>query len=197
MKSSPPALSGIPESSASSLEGRCCIECAHDLRGITTKTCPECGRPFNPDDPRTTGTIGTNRYRRWLIGTSVLLYYASWLALLSSFVYSAIGGHWILLFLLAIASVPFILLQFILLALPLQEIAWRRRLVGFLVPLVSLSICVTNWPVAVSLRMHRTAMAKIADRVANGEVISGPTRVGIFRFRQIRMSRGKTGSAFS
>ena len=191
-----PDLQSIPASSTPPLQGRCCIECAQTLQGLTTNTCPECGRRFNPDDPRTTATIGTNRYRRWLIGTSVLLYYASWLALLSSFVYSAIGGDWLLLFLLAIASMPFILLQFILLALPLQEIAWRRRLVGFLVPLVSLSICVTNWPVAVSLRMHRTAMAKIADRVANGEVISGPTRVGIFRFRQIRMSRGKDRVGF-
>ena len=117
-----------PPSNPEALHGRGCIGCAHELQGLTTDACPECGRPFNPNDPRTTANIATNRYRRWLIGTCRLLYYASWLALLLIFVYSAIGGYWLLLFMLAIAAVPLILLQFILLALPLQPISWQRRL---------------------------------------------------------------------
>ena len=178
------------------LHGRCCIGCAHELQRLTTDACPECGRPFNPNDPRTTANIATNRYRRWLIGTCRLLYYGSWLALLLIFVYSAIGGYWLLLFMLAIAAVPLILLQFILLALPLQPISWQRRLAGYLVPLVFLSIAVNDWPVVLSFKLHQTAMTKIADRVAGGEVISGPTNVGIFRFRQIRMSRGGDAVGF-
>ena len=193
---STPDLPSIPASSGPLLRGRCCIGCAHELQGLTTDACPECGRPFNPNDPRTTANIAANRYRRWLIGTCRLLYYASWLALLLIFVYSAIGGYWLLLFMLAIAAVPLILLQFILLALPLQPISWQRRLAGYLVPLVFLSIGVTDWPVVLSFKLHQTAMTKIADRVAGGEVISGPTNVGIFRFRQIRMSQGGDAVGF-
>ncbi len=185
-----------PPSNLEALHGRCCIDCGHFLEGLGSNACPECGRPFNPDDPRTTRNITTNRYRRWLIGTCRIFYYASWLALLLIFVYSALWGDWLILFLLAIASAPFILLQFILLALPLQRISWRRRFAGFLVPLVFLSICVTNWPVVLSFKLHRAALTKIADRVANGEVITGPTTVGILRFRQIRMAQGRDRVGF-
>jgi len=28
-----------------------CIDCQYSLRGLTSNACPECGRPFNPDNP--------------------------------------------------------------------------------------------------------------------------------------------------
>lgn len=30
-----------------------CLNCFYDLRGLPTGRCPECGRAFDPDDPRT------------------------------------------------------------------------------------------------------------------------------------------------
>jgi hypothetical protein len=30
-----------------------CANCFYSLHGLTEHRCPECGRPFNPDDPRT------------------------------------------------------------------------------------------------------------------------------------------------
>jgi hypothetical protein len=30
-----------------------CLGCGYDLRGLTENRCPECGRPFDPDDPGT------------------------------------------------------------------------------------------------------------------------------------------------
>jgi hypothetical protein len=29
-----------------------CLKCGYDLRGITMHGCPECGREFDPNDPR-------------------------------------------------------------------------------------------------------------------------------------------------
>ena len=30
-----------------------CLSCGYDLRTVTRRRCPECARPFDPDDPRT------------------------------------------------------------------------------------------------------------------------------------------------
>ncbi len=30
-----------------------CLSCGYDLRSATKRRCPECARPFDPDDPRT------------------------------------------------------------------------------------------------------------------------------------------------
>ena len=29
----------------------CCHDCRYDLRQLDSRTCPECGRAFDPDDP--------------------------------------------------------------------------------------------------------------------------------------------------
>lgn len=43
---------------------RICLGCKYDLRGLDTPRCPECGRPFDPDDPTTTGPVPWHR-RPW------------------------------------------------------------------------------------------------------------------------------------
>jgi hypothetical protein len=35
-----------------------CLGCGYDLRGLTSRQCPECGRAFNPADPATMGPRG-------------------------------------------------------------------------------------------------------------------------------------------
>jgi hypothetical protein len=35
-----------------------CLGCLYPLGGLPEPRCPECGRPFDPDDPKTFGTVG-------------------------------------------------------------------------------------------------------------------------------------------
>lgn len=38
-----------------------CLGCGYSLRGISTANCPECGRTFDPGDPRTYGPRSARR----------------------------------------------------------------------------------------------------------------------------------------
>ena len=38
-----------------------CWTCGYSLQALTSTRCPECGRPFNPADPKTTNTSGHHR----------------------------------------------------------------------------------------------------------------------------------------
>jgi hypothetical protein len=52
---------------AANFSGRCC-QCNYQLRGLTSRRCPECGREFDPHDPETFysgNSIG--RLRKWWI----------------------------------------------------------------------------------------------------------------------------------
>ncbi len=42
-----------------------CAECGYLLRGLPTARCPECGRPFDLDDPTTFAVQNAAAKRRW------------------------------------------------------------------------------------------------------------------------------------
>src|SRR5438105_2001693 len=45
-----------------------CLSCHYALRGLMENRCPECGRAFDPGDPRTMNLGPRSRWARWLIG---------------------------------------------------------------------------------------------------------------------------------
>ena len=179
------------ESPNARTDDRCCIGCGHVLQGVTSRICSECGRGFDPDDPRTTARVGNWGLRRGLIGTCRVLHWAFPLFAAALILYSGLGGHWLLVAMIVVCSFPLVLLQFGLLALPIQPISMRRRMLGYVVLLVVVSIPFTDWPVRATFMMHRGALQAIADRVHAGEALPRETRVGILRFRQIRQSRNQ------
>src|SRR5947209_10731114 len=72
----------MPEAAATSLaipEGARCAGCGYALRGLTTPTCPECGRGFDPGDAGTMWTSGTRWSHR---GMSLLNFLAGWPAIM-------------------------------------------------------------------------------------------------------------------
>ena len=177
------------ETSNARTDDRCCIGCGHVLQGATSRICSECGRGFDPDDPRTTARVGNRGFRRGLIRICSVLYWAFLIFAFAVTLYSFVGGHWILVGMLVVCSLPLALLQFTLLALPIQPISMRRRVLGCLVPLVVVSVPFTDWPMRANFMIHRNALQAIADRAYAGETFPRDTRVGILRFRQIRQSR--------
>ncbi|MDB4632991.1 hypothetical protein OAG01_00960 [bacterium] len=179
------------ESPNARTDDRCCIGCGHVLQGVTSLICSECGRGFDPDDPRTTARVGNWGLRRGLIGTCRVLHWAFLLFAAALILYSGLGGHWLLVAMIVVCSFPLVLLQFGLLALPNQPISMRRRMLGYVVLLVVVSIPFTDWPVRATFMMHRGALQAIADRVHAGEALPRETRVGILRYRQIRQSRNQ------
>src|SRR5690349_18712264 len=44
-----------------------CLGCGYCLRGLHTQQCPECGREFDPSDPRTYGMRGVSALDRWML----------------------------------------------------------------------------------------------------------------------------------
>ena len=179
------------ESPNARTDDRCCIGCGHVLQGATSRICSECGRGFDPDDPRTTARVGNRGFRRGLIRICSVLHWAFLIFAFAVTLYSFVGGHWILVGMLVVCILPLVLLQFTLLALPIQPISMRRRVLGYLVPLVVVSIPFTDWPLRANFMIHRNALQAIADRAYAGETFPRDTRVGILRFRQIRQSRNE------
>ena len=53
---------------SSSTDTAFCLGCGYFLRNLPTQTCPECGRPFDPADPRTMSLGHPLRpWQRWLL----------------------------------------------------------------------------------------------------------------------------------
>ena len=49
-----------------------CLGCKYDLRKLTITACPECGRPFDPSNPRTYRRAFHHRWRAYLIAAAAL-----------------------------------------------------------------------------------------------------------------------------
>jgi hypothetical protein len=43
-----------------------CLSCKYDLSHLTEHRCPECGREFDPNDPKSFETLKSARRRAWM-----------------------------------------------------------------------------------------------------------------------------------
>ena len=50
-----------------------CLTCGYILRGLSTNTCPECGRSFDPNDPTTFDSLPKLRRRKRRTGLAIAL----------------------------------------------------------------------------------------------------------------------------
>src|SRR5262245_7833529 len=99
---------------------RHCRDCGHLLRGAVSRRCPECGRPFDPEDARTTSA---HPFSEWRVSLASLARLMTWVAAVVAgaiFVCSALGFGFDLrwLFVLVLPLAPALLLTLILIALP-------------------------------------------------------------------------------
>ncbi len=98
-----------PVSSSESTE-RYCRDCGYSLHRLGTAKCPECGRPFDPDDPTTFASRSRRRQLRRIENRLVLAGLAMALLVLGIFHLDLLWLLFILTGLAAVLSSPIIIL---------------------------------------------------------------------------------------
>ena len=173
---------------------RFCISCKHSLRGISSRRCPECGRAFDPNDPRTTAPNTT--YKLWLVLEAAcrFLICASGFLVALSFIVSMVGTGRMLIWMLAFLVSPVLLFLLLVIMLPCVALSRRYRISGVVLLALLTSIVWTDWPLYISFAFHKSAMNKLAAQAMAGEVVVTPQRVGMFRFHNIKhLPNGNVG----
>jgi hypothetical protein len=170
---------------------RFCLSCRYPLAGLAHHTCPECGRTFNPLDPRTTASHPLHDGRLALARTAqaltVVLAIASAIAIVVCAAGADVMLRWCAGFLLA----PFILLLLIAAVSPGAPLATRWRLAGVASAALLASIIILDWPFRLVFEFHRPALNRAVQRVHSGEqaIDSDGLRIGMFSFRTARLHR--------
>lgn len=62
-----------PLSTADTQPGSYCAQCGYALHGLSTSVCPECGRGFDPDDPKTYHDLQRNPEWARMLGLLLLV----------------------------------------------------------------------------------------------------------------------------
>jgi hypothetical protein len=184
-----------------------CIGCGYQLRGLTERRCPECGRPFDPNDPRTFHTRATeDSVRQWLASPPGWpTHAATVLAVLASLWWLRKPGDEFFNFWRPSAFVPWTVLGIIWsmrLALRWGELKNKESLSRgthgrarswLIVPLVfsiTLLLTAASVPMSVAFWISRPAMDAIAQQAA--KMPPGTTLpdqwIGLYRAKRIEVS---------
>lgn len=163
-----------------------CLQCHYSLQGLKSNRCPECGRDFDPGDPRTMN-MGLPIPRRLRVlfqpmgaPTQIL---AALLILIAWWVLSSPGAYYLYFeyFLLAILFLPFLLIRgawdFLRIAVAerYQQPAPRFALLTWrgcwvLVAMLAMTISVYSAvPVRLGFALSRSAFEKLARETSNAE----------------------------
>lgn len=176
---------------ASSGSTRYCLGCNHPLRGVTEPVCPECGRGFDPHDPRTTGetpfpmrrVLGRLAKGLAMFGiaaTAIVVLLAAW------------GGSDLFVWLIAFALAPLLLGGMILALIPPVMLSRRWRMACIAVPLIVASVAFTDWPFRLVFELHRAQFdAAVAAIEANGGTLpTGPMQIGLYPILAVKETPG-------
>lgn len=167
-----------------------CLGCSHPLKGVTEPVCPECGRGFDPSDPRTFGE-SPFPLRRAVARLAKAIIVLSMAMLGVEILLSAWGGSDLLLvFLVAIAMAPVMLAGFVLSLIPALPLSRRWRAAGIAAPLVLASVPLTSWPFRLVFEAHRPALdALVAEVEASGGALpNGGLQVGLYPILAMKRS---------
>ncbi len=175
---------------------RFCRDCGHALAGLRSPICPECGRGFDPDDPRTT-VDSPKPWRRTIAALVRPLVVFNLLVATAVVIANGIGLDPLLGFLIAVGLSPALLLPLAAVPFPSLPLKRRWRVLAVLAPLAVVTTVLTDWPVRVLFEMHRSAFVAEAARIRAvptpaslgqgvGDRRSGPIRVGTFSVLRVR-----------
>jgi hypothetical protein len=170
------------------------------LRDIDSRACPECGRGFDPGDPRTTSYHPGGGVRRGFALAGCVLAAGVGVAALAAVISSAMAVDPLVLFLGGLLLTPFVLILLVLCAIPPLPIRGRVRLGALLAVAVLVSVVITNWPFWICFAVHRPAFQRLADGFRKGDpqVVKGSRWVGVLHVRRIRATpNGNVGFQLS
>ncbi len=171
---------------------RYCLTCRHSLRGLESHQCPECGRAFDPSDPRTTSPYPYSRF--WAVSAitaKVVTAIASWFVVVL-FLISAIGwlgdmGVGALLMLVSPVILPILVIAFFVAMLARVALRPFARVRGLAALPLVVSIVLTNWPFRLNVMLHKGRLEDIATRARNGETFEGWQPVGLLPITNVRV----------
>jgi hypothetical protein len=151
---------------------RYCRSCLHSLRGLTSNRCPECGRHFDPDDPRTTLPRPYHEVWEWIARLGRALIRATVVLAMIALAVSVMGVDRPRAPALASCGLGIILLAvtFAISACPKVPLTRRLRIYGLVFPALFVSIQCTNWPIAATVFV----CPPWADIIADGVQSTGP-----------------------
>jgi len=164
-----------------------CLGCSHPLRGVTEAVCPECGRGFDPSDPRTTGE-SPFPLRRAVARLAKAIVVFSVLMLGVEILLSAWGGSDAFVWMIAFAIAPVLLAGFVLALVPALFLSWPWRTASIATPLVLVSVLFTDWPFRVVFEAHRGAFdAAVAQIESSGGALpNGGLQIGLYPIRSVQ-----------
>lgn len=176
-----------------------CLGCSYPLKSVTEPVCPECGRCFDPSDPRTFGE-SPFPLRRAVTRLAKAVTVVGVLMLGVEVLLSARGGSELLvLWLLALSITPVMLAGIVLALVPALFLSWRWRMAGLAAPLVLASVLITEWPFRLLFEVHRTSFdAAVSQIEASGALPNVGLQVGIYTVLSVqRTSDGNLGLQLS
>ena len=173
-----------------------CLGCGHPLKSVTEPVCPECGRGFDPSEPRTFGK-SPFPLRRAVARLAKAIVVVSVVMLGVEILLSALTGSDLLFdFLVAIAIAPVMLVGFVLALVPALPLSWRWRAAGIAAPFVLASVPLTSWPFRVVFETYRGAFdAAVAQIESSGGALpNGGLQIGPYPILSVqRTSDGNLG----
>jgi hypothetical protein len=170
--------------------GRYCLGCSYILQGLGRNQCPECGRSFDPQDPRTTSAHPVGDARILLARAGRILTFFLAIVAGAAMLLSAGGFDPVLRWLAGILLAPLVIVLLTAALIPSVPLSFRRRTAGIACAALLVSVVVTDWPFRVMFELHRSALERTVSRFRSGEFAphAGPVRVGLFSFRRVVMA---------
>lgn len=177
---------------------RYCISCRHSLRGICSDRCPECGRGFDPRDPRTvlptSSRINVASIEKVWRPCAVLVAAVGALC----FVYALIGGDplvlWALAALVSPLLLPLVIFVVVFAVVPAMRLRRAERVRALLAVVLLVSVVWSYWPMRITFFLCcKSEFEEIVRQVQSGQTPALPQRVGMFEVRSVEQHWGNTG----
>ena len=182
---------------------RYCLGCGFQLAPGIDDRCPECGRPFDRNDQRTTSP--TPKGHAFWFGLRTLAHLGSGalgvLGLLA-FLWLFVGGDVLLAFILGLPILALVApAVLILAAIPRVPLSRRSRTLAVLAVLFFGAVVAplpagVDWPLRLSFAVHRSSLDAFADRLEStptDALAGGGERIGMFSFKRVARHRGNLG----
>lgn len=176
---------------AERLRNATCLGCGYALRELTTNTCPECGRGFDPGDPSTMAHIRTSILPPWLadmpMGWPMTI--ASALLALMLLIEASAPGHdqgFTCCFGVMLGGVSLVWLLRVAVQIPRMDRFWRSWIIVPLIGMATYALIQMKAPLLTRFWISKPFLEGHLGSPASSRII------GLFRVTHTEVSSGIT-----